>query len=582
MAELYQPLKPLPNWSEDEKPIVPGSPSTPAHAFHVRIAYGCIGILLGITSGLGMALITINLPGIQGDMGLIPTQGALSSAAYAAANSCANLLIFKFRQQFGARTFAEVSMSIYCIMALLHLMVYDFSTALMVRFASGFAGAAMSVLCMFYMIQAFPKKHRGKALVISLGTTQLAMPLAGMLSPLLIDNGQWHILYQFEAGLALCALAAVFILKLPPSIHIKVLERQDIPTILMMLPGNALLVAVLSQGVLQWWTNAAWIGWALAASFLLIGGALFYEWHRTNPMIHVRWMFQPSTINFGLGALTLRFLISEQNYGAVSMLKLLNMGPDQLQIFYVVVFFGVLTGILCSAMLFQPKMIFVQTFVALLLIAAGSFMDTHSTSLTRPHDMFLSQFMIAIACGMFLGPMMLLGFMQVFKGGKHYIISFAILFSLTQNMGGVIGQAIFGTYQLMREREYSALIVSEINPTDLLVAHRLQQQSSALAPLITDPVLRQAQGTAQLAQVVRREANVRAYNDVYLLAAAIASAFLIWSLFNLYLAFKNATKVHKITRLRRKLIIHAIRQYQSSARNKARRDPRGRRAQNHT
>jgi len=45
-----------------------------------------------------------------------------------------------------------------------------------------------------------------------------------------------------------------------------------------------------------------------------------------------------------------------------------------------------------------------------------------------------------------------------------------------------------------------------------------------------DPGLRVNQGTLQLSQLVRREASVRAYNDVFALTAAIALLYLLWSL----------------------------------------------------
>jgi hypothetical protein len=41
-------------------------------------------------------------------------------------------------------------------------------------------------------------------------------------------------------------------------------------------------------------------------------------------------------------------------------------------------------------------------------------------------------------------------------------------------------------------------------------------------------MLRAATGTAQLAQIARREASVRAYNDVFLLIGILATGFLLW------------------------------------------------------
>ena len=55
-------------------------------------------------------------------------------------------------------------------------------------------------------------------------------------------------------------------------------------------------------------------------------------------------------------------------------------------------------------------------------------------------------------------------------------------------------------------------------------------QQQVYARQLTDPVQRVAQGTAQLAQVARREANVRAFNDVFTLSGWLALGFLGWLL----------------------------------------------------
>ncbi|MEZ5608282.1 MAG: hypothetical protein R3E52_14490 [Burkholderiaceae bacterium] len=73
-------------------------------------------------------------------------------------------------------------------------------------------------------------------------------------------------------------------------------------------------------------------------------------------------------------------------------------------------------------------------------------------------------------------------------------------------------------------------LVQQINPADPMVAQRLQLQQQALAGTITDPALRAAQGAAQLSQIVRREANVLAFNDVFHLVALVALAHLAWAL----------------------------------------------------
>jgi MFS family permease len=524
-------LEPTPDWSEEERPSMPGSPSTPGHSPPVRLAYALIAILLGLTGGLGTALISANLPGIQGELGLTPVQGAWLPAAYIMVNISANLLLFKFRQQFGLRRFAEIGLPIYAALTLLHLVVEDFPMALLVRAASGFAGATISTLAIFYMLQAFKKAELGRALVLGLGISQLATPVAWLLSPALLDLGEWRTLYMFESGLALCCLAAVVILKLPPGIRIKVFEPLDFLTFALMAPALALAVGVLAQGRVQWWNAQPWMGYALIGSLVLTLVAVVIEHHRSNPLIQTRWLASAATIRFAFGALSIRFLLSEQSYGAVGLLRTLGMTADQLQPLYAVMLLGLVCGILGSALTFGPKAVVPQILFSVVLIGVGSVLDINATSLIRPHDVFVSQFLLSMASGMFLGPLLLVGVMQALKNGPSYIVSFAVLFGITQNVGGLAGPALLGTFQQYREHEYSTAINSHVDPTDPVVAQRLQQQSQVYARVMTDPVLRQAQGRAQLAQIATREANVRAYSDVFALTAMLTLTFLAWSLF---------------------------------------------------
>ena len=60
----------------------------------------------------------------------------------------------------------------------------------------------------------------------------------------------------------------------------------------------------------------------------------------------------------------------------------------------------------------------------------------------------------------------------------------------------------------------------------LLVAEHIAQAQ------FVGNLLRQAQGTALLAQTSTREANVRAFNDVFLLNGILALLLLSWSLFH--------------------------------------------------
>lgn len=170
------------NWQPHEKPSLPGSPSTPLHSTPKRLAYAAVGVLVAVTGGLGNSLVVANLPYLQGSLGATTAEMAWLPAAYVMTNVSMNLLLVKFRQQFGLRAFTEVFLVLYALVTFGHLFVNDLNSAVAVRAAHGMVGAALSSLGLYYMVQAFPAKWRLKALVLGLGTSQLALPLARLFS----------------------------------------------------------------------------------------------------------------------------------------------------------------------------------------------------------------------------------------------------------------------------------------------------------------------------------------------------------------------------------------------------------------
>ncbi|MDM0078638.1 MFS transporter [Variovorax sp. J2P1-59] len=534
-----QVLEPPPRWEPHEKPSMPGSPATLAHSLPRRVAYALVAVLVGLTGGLGAALVTANLSTIQGELGLTPVQGAWLPAAYVMANVTVNLLVFKFRQQYGIRLFAEMGLGVYAALTLMHLLVHNFEMALLVRAASGFAAATTATLAVQYMQQVFPRTKAGAGLVVGLTLSQLATPLAWLMSPSLLDLGDWRTLYALEAGLALCSFAAVVVLKLPVGLRIRVLETRDFLTFALVAPGVALLAAVLSQGLNVWWIDTPWLAWALIGAIGLLTCAAIVEYRREYPLLQIRWLLNGATLRFIFGALMMRFLMSEQTYGAVGLLRTLGMGPDQLQPLYGVMLVGMICGLTFTAFFFGQKSSQVFHILgAIVLIAIGGWMDRHATSDVRPHDFFVSQFMISFAAAMFMGPLMLIGVGQALKHGTDHMVTFIVLFSVTQTLGGLTGAAVLGTLQAQRTTLYSQAISAQMQRTDASVIQRINHESQSLAHIITDPVQRTAQGTAQLAQIVRREASVRAFNYVFTVIGVLALAFLSWSLYRAIIILK--------------------------------------------
>jgi MFS family permease len=515
-----------------ERPMLPGSPATPDHPAASRLAYAGIGLLVTATGSIGSAMITANTQQLAGALGASIVEAAWLPVVFVMTNACMNMLLIKFRQQYGLRLFAQIFLISYVAISVFGLLVEGYQSTLIVRGFAGMASAAMSSLGILYLIQAFPQPHRSKGLVLGIGASSLAIPAVRLFTTHLVDLSDWRGFHVFELGLSLLSLAAVFALRLPPSEKLKVFETRDFLTFALFAPGIALLCAVLGLGRIVWWTEAAWIGWALIGAIILLSAALMVEYNRETPLINLRWMAGPDIVRLALAIVGVRIVLSEQTAGAVGLMTQLGVGPDQMHGLFGLILIATAAGSLTSAFTLNMEKLDKPIAIALALIAIGAFLDSHATTLTRPAQLYLSQSLLAFASAFFIGPALMQGITQVLQKGAQNLVSFIVVFGIGQNVGGLLGSAIIGTLETVREKFHSSQLSEAVSLGDPQVVQRLQQLSGAYARVLGDPALRQAQGQALLQQQITQQAHVLAYNDVFLLMSGFAALGCLWTTFH--------------------------------------------------
>lgn len=508
------------------------TPAPPAAVTLPRMV-ACIAasVLLWLTQGLGMNLIAVNTQQIQGALGATLNEATWLVAAYMAPNVSLTILLTKVRTQFGLRRFAEISIGIFVAVSLLHLFVFDLHSAVVVRFFAGAAASPMSTLAFLYMLDAFPPARKMSwGLSMALACSSATPMVARLLSPTLLDIGLWHGLYLLEVGLALVALCVVYLLPLTPVPRAKVLHWLDFISYPLVALGFGLLAVVLALGRYYWWFEAPWIGICLAVAALAIGLAAAIELNRHTPLMNIQWLTSPEIVHFALILLAFRIVLAEQTAGAIGLFQTLGLMNEQSRLLYLAILAATFLGGVVCALLTRPERVNTLHAVALVFIAAGAWMDGHATNLTRPADMYLSQSLIAFGGALFLPPALLVGLTKTMRQGPAYMTSFLLVFLFTQSIGGLMGSAFFGTFVTLREKFHSSQLVEHITLTNPVVAERVHQLSAAYGRVLTDGQLLNAEGLALLAQQATREANILAYNDAFLLIAALALAALAFIL----------------------------------------------------
>lgn len=511
-------------FSAEERPLFPGAPYSPRHSAGNRVLYAVSATVMAMASGLGNGLITSNINSIAGDMGLYVVEANFLVAVYVAFNATANLLLVKARVQFGIPATMHAVLGALVAAQIVQILAPSLGTAVLARAVSGIAAGGLTTLSLYNIFQVFPLRLRPMAAVIGFSIPQLAVPVARMFPLAMVAFDDWRGLHLIELAMALAAWAVINLMPLPPNVQEKAFEPLDAVTALLTIAAMLLLCSTLALGRYYWWTDAAFLGWSLAAALPLLGLALLIEDRRARPLLWVRWYATWDILFFMLVAVVVRISLTEQTYAAVGLLTLGGLTSDQLHPLFAVVFLAMAAGIATCAMMVRADRVVPMIMAAAFIIAVGAWLDTGSTSATRPQQLYLSQALVGFGTTLFLGPALMFGIAQIIKRGSNYLVSFVVLFSTTQNVGGLAGSALLGSIQVARERLHAERLAEGLSLGDPAVAARIAQYADAILPRVTDPAARAQQANGLLGQALHAQASILAFNDTFRVVALIALA----------------------------------------------------------
>lgn len=525
-----------------EPSAAPAQP--PEKSFFMKVLYIASGLCFFITQGMGMNIVMANIYQLQGEFSATVAEVAWMSAAYMAPYATFSIALFKVRQQYGLRPFAEISIIMFVFASCLNLFVTDLHSGIVVRFVSGMAAAPLSSLGFLYILEAFPAQRKlTLGLSIALTGTLLSSPIARIVSPSLLEIDGWQALYSMEVGLALAVLPIIYLLPLTAPPRVKVIERIDILSYLLFAGGLGCLAVFLTLGRFYWWFETWWLGVLLASSIALLTLMTIIELPRKNPMLDLRWIFSRTNLHMIAILLIYRAVSSEQASTAVGLYQQLGLLNDQTISLYVLIILATVLGGAACAMLMLTKYVETAHVIALSLIALGAFMDSSATNLVRPEQMYLSQAMIAFGAAMFLPPVMSKGFGAALAKGAPYLVNFITIFLFTQITGSMLTTGLLGSFVTLREKFHSNILVESILLQNPQVAQRVSQLSAGYSHVITDAALLKAEGVTLLGAQVTREAYILAYNDTFLLISVCAAAALVMLLLHLaWLRIKPSLK----------------------------------------
>lgn len=505
-----------------EMPVIPGSPANPDHPLGRRLTYLAIGILLGFVGGSQNGFLIANSLALQAQMALTPVELGWLNVAFYATYACMSMMLFRVRQEFGIQPFVRYAMLGLVGANFVQLLGPGYTIELAARAIAGITASGLTALSLYYLMQGLPAAMRIGGLILSLGLVQVAVPLTRAMSPgLLVDGDLQHAL-QFQFGLSLLALGAVYMLRLPPGIRQKTFEKLDIPSFLLFMMGVGALCAFLIQGRIQWW-DTPWLGGALAMAVVGIGGCFLIELNRKSPMLDLRWLSSRALFSLAMIAATVRILLAEQGFGASGLFTALGYGSTQLAPYYYTMAGATLVGMILSVIRLDPKDLTRPVLFAILVITIAAFADTQTGIMTRPQDVYWTQAAIAFAAVFAMGPVMMQGMVRALVAGPSYVVSFIAMFSLAQSIGGLAGVSALSAFHSIRLKTHIIDAGGTLTLANPQLVDALNVTVRNAAPVQADAALVQQTASAAISQEVGREAAVLAFNDVFFLIGTLAA-----------------------------------------------------------
>ena len=306
------------------------------------------------------------------------------------------------------------------------------------------------------------------------------------------------------------------------------LAKGDYPGIICMAIGLGSFVAMLEEGQRKDWFGSPFIQTCAALAGVFVPAFIIIELIRARPFVNLRLLWSrnlgfSSAVAFGLGI---------GLYGSVYVIPLYLgqvQGYSPLQIGETLVWAGFPQLFIFPVLPLLMKRLDLRLLVCFgcILFAVSCFMSTHM-SVDYAHDQFVWANIVR-ALGQ---PFTIVPITALATGllARKDASNGSAIFNIMRNLGGSVGIAILSTVVTRREQFHDFRIGERVSMYDLATQGRVASVTNSFVAKGFDPATAQNQAYGSIKRIVRRDANILAYNDAFLVVGVslLVAAGLVW------------------------------------------------------
>ncbi len=491
--------------------------------------------VLASTLGAFMAVLNIQitnaaLPDIQGAIGTGLDNGGWISTAYLITEIIVIPLTGWLARVFSMRVYLLANAILFLVFSMSCASAHDLGQMIALRAFQGFSGGVLIPLAFTIIMTMLPKSKQPIGLALFAISATFAPAIGPTIGGWLNENYGWQYIFYVNLLPGIIMLGMLAASLEPAPMKLALLREGDWSGIATMAIGLGALETVLEDGNKDGWFGSPFILHLSIVAAIALAAFVVIELTKRRPLLDLRLLLGR---NFGFGTLA-NFLLGSALYGSVFILPLYlsqTQGYNAEQIGEVLAWTGLPQLVLIPLV---PKLMGrfdsrVLVTVGFILFGGSALMTIHLDGNFAGSQFMLPNIIRAIGQALVLTPLAALSTTDVRVGDAS---SASALFNMSRNLGGAIGIAVLQTAFTWREQYHSNVLSSSVSLASNDTEHTITILTQYfLSHGISDPAIARHEAIIGVGNIVRHQASIMGYGDMFFLLGAALFLALVASLF---------------------------------------------------
>jgi len=479
---------------------------------------------------LDIQITNASLKDITGALSATIDEGSWISTGYLVAEIVTIPLTGWLSQVFSIRRYLLVNAALFLVFSVACGFAVNLPMMICFRALQGFTGGVLIPVAFTVILTTLPPGKQPIGLALFGITATFAPSVGPTIGGWLTENFGWQSIFYINLfpGALLLAGAAYAIAAQP--IKLDLLKKGDWFGIVSMAMGLASLEFFLEEGNRKDWFGSEEITKAAILAAIALPLFIIIQFTRKQPLLNLKLIGRR---NFSI-AMLINIALGLGLYGSVYILPLYLsqvQNYNAMQIGETIMWGGAPQLLITPIVPLLMKRLDIRLLIAIgcSFFGLSCLMNSSMSAQTGIDQLMFSQLVRAMG-----QPLMITPLSSVATTGiePKQVGSASALFNMVRNLGGSIGIAILGTLLSIREKFHSNRLGESVSLGNPLTRDRLDQLTQYFLNQSGDPVAAHDQAIAMIDSIVRREANVMAFNDCfYFMGCALLLSGLLVVLF---------------------------------------------------